>query len=240
MLFFVIMRQLSQKKNSYFLKSDLKPTKFKNMSFYLCIEGTEGMSKTTMCSMLHQHFKDSIVTSEPGSKHCDLTMQLRKLMLDAQYNHEMTPISRELISQAARHIHLERVIKPNIKAGKMIIQDRGVLSGLSYGAQCGNDISWLLQLKDKIVQDVKYDCIILLVGDCKIGLERAQKCKKEFTKGDVIEQKGADFMVEVQKKMLEFRKYFACKIIIVHVDDKNTTQIFNEILVSLQEFSFLK
>src|SRR5665213_3054416 len=111
---------------------------------YICLEGTEGVGKTTQTQRLVDALRERgyrvLQTKEPGTNHVPLTMQLRGIMLDNQYDAILTKPAREFISQAIRSVHLERLIIPSLYEYDFIIQDRGILSGYAYGAGCGNDI----------------------------------------------------------------------------------------------------
>ena len=126
---------------------------------YICIEGTEGVGKTTQTDLivkrLQKYYGEQNVlqTKEPGIHLLPVTMKLRNLMLNKKYDEGLTPMIRELISQAIRSIHLEKLIIPKIRAHQnqlqplIIIQDRGALfSGLAYGTACGNRVATLKKL----------------------------------------------------------------------------------------------
>lgn len=208
---------------------------------YICIEGTEGVGKTTQTQKLVDFLISNgykvLQTKEPGSPHSPLTMELRNIMLNAKYDSELTVFARELISQAIRSIHLEKVIKPALEKYDFIVQDRGILSGLSYGQACGNDPAWLEGLCDKMVEPLNnifedmYDNVIYLTGDVSKGLEKAVSSKKEFEAGDAIEMKGVAFMRNVNQNMQEYSEWFNTSYICV--DNKNIDEVFNEILLAL-------
>ena len=207
---------------------------------YICFEGTEGVGKTTQTNNLVQYLEEKgfkvLQTREPGTPLSPLTMKLRGIMLDAQYENEMTVPARELVSQAIRSIHLQNVVKPALDKYDFIIQDRGILSGLAYGTACGNDSDWLNDLACQVnhVNDNytdMYDSVIYLTGDVSKGLEIAKNSKQEFEAGDAMEAKGNSFMLKVADNMNEFSKHFNTSKICV--DGKNIDEVFQEILISL-------
>ncbi len=116
---------------------------------YIAFSGIEGVGKTTQVAKLKEALAEMYgqericVTSEPGSKHALLTMELRKLMLDAAWDDEMTKDAREYISQAARSVNLNGVVLPALAQKKIVIQDRSLLCGFSYGMICGHSKEWL-------------------------------------------------------------------------------------------------
>ena len=209
---------------------------------YICFEGVDGTGKTTQTQKLVDYLRSKgfkvLQTKEPGTPLAPLTMLLRGVMLDKQYDASLTVAARELISQAIRLIHMEKVVLPALYEYDFIIQDRGVLSGLAYGSACGNDKSWLWELADSVIpiddytQDqVTYDSIIYLKGDISSGLKKAQQAKQEFAAGDAMEAKGNSFLQTVSSNMDEMSKAFNTKSI--NVDGKNIEEVFVDILGAL-------
>ena len=209
---------------------------------YICLEGTEGVGKTTQTQKLVDHLRAKgyrvLQTKEPGTVHAPLTLQLRAIMLDNQYDEQLTAPARELISQAIRSIHIEKVIVPALQEYDYIIQDRGMLSGFSYGHACGNPIEDLIALSafvtDPVIGSFKdgiYDCIIYLKGDTSAGLKKALQSKQEFATGDAMETRGNSFIQNAQRNMDELSKSFNTKTI--DVDGKNIEEVFSDILHTL-------
>ena len=209
---------------------------------YICVEGCEGVGKTTQTQKLVQHLQylgfSVLQTKEPGTVLSPLTMELRNIMLNAKYESEITVAARELISQAIRSIHLERVIIPVFDKYDFIVQDRGLLSGLAYGEACGNDIEFLMNLiapiafKADFDQSVSiYDKVILLTGNVKAGLDKAVSSKQEFEAGDAIEMKGLSFMEQVNTNMTKYSSWFNTTSI--NVDGKSIRDVLNEITGAL-------
>lgn len=212
------------------------------MTRYICFEGTEGVGKTTQTQKLADHLKSLgysvLQTKEPGTPLNELTMTLRGIMLDKQYDDQLTIPARELISQAIRSIHLEKVVDKAEGDVDFIIQDRGILSGLAYGEACGNTMSRLNDLTDYVLSPFTcskldlYDDIIYLDGNVEKGLQVALNSKQEFEQGDAIEAKGSKFLHRVSgnfKKLTE--EYHVSKVI--NVDGKNIDTVFSEILFAL-------
>lgn len=209
---------------------------------YICLEGTEGVGKTTQTQKLVDYLRAKgykvLQTKEPGTSHAPLTMQLRGIMLDKQYDEQLTAPARELISQAIRSIHLEKVIVPALTSYDYIVQDRGILSGLSYGTACGNsleDIDNLVQYVcaplEGLVVDSLYDSIIYLKGDISAGLKKALQSKQEFAAGDAMEARGTSFLQTASSNMDELSRSFNTSV--VSVDGKNIDEVFNDILRAL-------
>lgn len=213
-----------------------------NRSRIIVFEGTEGVGKTTQVENLAVHLRDLgfsvLKTKEPGTPHIPLTMQLRALMLDKQYDNVITRQAREFISQAIRSIHLEKLIEPASKEYDFIVQDRGVLSGLSYAAACGNDPADVMNLTRYTLDNFRYiselyDDVVILKGNVNGNLNRAISSKKEFESGDAMEARGANFITEVSRHMDDYSVFFKNRHVVV-VDNKDIQTVFDEILASLR------
>lgn len=205
---------------------------------YICFEGTEGVGKTTQTQKIVDYLRGKgykvLQTKEPGTPHSPLTMTLRGIMLDNQYDKEMTRQSRELISQAIRSIHLERVVYPALEQYDFIIQDRGFLSGYAYGTACGNRVDDIFNLQKYLgIGDMHglYDDVILLKGNISKGLDRALSSKKEFATGDAMESRGTGFLSTAGQNMDEHSRMFNTRV--VDVDGKSIEQVFADILAAL-------
>jgi thymidylate kinase len=165
-------------------------------------------------------------------------MELRNIMLNAKYEPEMTVAARELVSQAIRSIHLEKVVAPALTEYDIVVQDRGLLSGLAYGTACGNDIGFLMDLICPITANAGfrrsvdiYDNVILLTGNVKTGLDKAISAKQEFEAGDAIEMKGLSFMEQVNSNMSKYSSWF--KTTSINIDGKSIEDVFSDITDAL-------
>jgi dTMP kinase len=215
---------------------------------YICFEGTEGVGKTTQTNLIAQRLMargyNVLLTKEPGTPHSPLTMVLRTIMLDKQYDPELTKTAREFISQAIRSIHLEKVIYPALNEYDFIIQDRGMLSGLAYGTACGNSEKEILDLMSVVsyrhLQGQEptdnpfnlYSDVVYLKGNVAKGLAVAQSSKQEFAAGDAIEAKGLGFMHTVAKNMDLYSTRFN-GIKYINVDNKSIEDVAADIFNAL-------
>lgn len=220
---------------------------------YICIEGIEGVGKTTQTQKLVDHLRslgyNVLQTKEPGTNHLPLTMKMRELMLSNEFDAQLSKSAREFISQAIRSIHLEKLIAPSMHEYDFIVQDRGILSGYSYGVMCGNSFEdlrrmtkinmyGLLAASDhafypevQYIPESIYDRVILLTGNIEKGLSNALRSKKEFAAGDAIESRGLNFMQDVAELMDTYSGMF--NTVKISVDDKSIEQVHKEILYNI-------
>jgi len=215
---------------------------------YICFEGTEGVGKTTQTQKLTEYLRSNgykvLQTKEPGTPLSPLTMVLRGIMLDNQYDKELTKVGREFISQAIRSIHLERVIVPALSEYDFIIQDRGILSGYAYGTACGNRYNDLRTLSTLVVDGADenyerlpispyqlYDSVIYLRGNVEKGLQTALSSKKEFETGDAMESRGNSFLQNVSSNMDRISNSF--NTVRIDVDGKSIEEVHSAIIRAL-------
>jgi dTMP kinase len=209
---------------------------------YIVFEGTEGVGKTTQVVNLTEHLKklgySVLQTKEPGTPLLPVTMELRNLMLNNDYDSSLTRPAREFISQAIRSVHIEKLIMPALKEYDFIIQDRGILSGLAYGAACGNNYETLVSLAMEVTSPMYtsmyniYDDVIYLTGNVETGLNKALSSKREFKSGDAMESRGSGFIRSVGEHMDTISRSFPTKR--VNVDGKNIEEVFHDILSVLK------
>lgn len=216
---------------------------------YICLEGTEGVGKTTQTDNLVNYLKSKgykvIQTKEPGTPLSPVTMELRNLMLNNKYDKDVTGVAREYISQAIRAVHLNSVVKPNLNEVDFIVQDRGILSGLAYGTACGNDFDFLESLAEHVTFEsfpdllqneqgiyALYNDVLYLKGNVSDGLDKALNAKQEFEDGDAIESRGVSFLEKVSSNMDEMSVYFNAKT--VDVTGKGIEEVFADICNALK------
>lgn len=215
---------------------------------YICLEGTEGVGKTTQTQKLVDTLRAQgytvLQTKEPGTPLVPLTMALRGIMLDNQYDAVLTKPAREFISQAIRSIHLERLIVPALNEYDFIIQDRGILSGYAYGTACGNLTEDLISMANQNVDSADneldifppsaeqiYETVIYLRGDSVKGLAAAKQAKQEYAAGDAMESRGNDFISKCAFYMDKLSERF--NTVRIDVDGKSIEDVHNEILAGL-------
>jgi dTMP kinase len=146
---------------------------------FIVLEGGDGSGKTTQAKMLSDALKihnvDHHLTREPGDTR--LGANLRALLLDRGGE----PISKKaeaLLFAADRAEHVEKVIRPTLNRGVMVICDRYIASTIAYqGYASGLDAPVLRTVSDWASSDLYPDLTFFLDVDPVIGLERAMKVK---------------------------------------------------------------
>ncbi|NUP02930.1 MAG: dTMP kinase [Nonomuraea sp.] len=100
---------------------------------FVAFEGGEGSGKTTQSRLIAIWLRDQgfdvVQTREPGST--KIGMRLRAILLDAA-ERGLSARSEALLYAADRAEHVEKVIRPALYRGSLVITDRYVDSSLAY------------------------------------------------------------------------------------------------------------
>ena len=161
---------------------------------YILFEGIDTCGKTTQIELLAQKFKNAIITKEPGGT--EFGKHAREILLNDSLNSKRAEL---LLFLADRAEHYTEVIKPN--QDKLILSDRGFLSGIGYALANGDfDFKHLLELNKFALEDKFPDLIILFETTMETLKERTSADDKEL---DGIELRGLEYLISVQKHMRE-------------------------------------
>jgi dTMP kinase len=139
----------------------------------ITFEGIEGSGKTTQIELLYDHLKQKgyevIKTREPGGT--AFGEALRKIFLHENLN--VLPLSELLVFMAMRAQHVEELILPALKDGKVVLCDRFVDASYAYqGYGRGIDLGIIETLNRLVTKGIRPNLTILL--DCPVnkGLKR--------------------------------------------------------------------
>ena len=175
---------------------------------YIVVEGIDNCGKSTQIELLAQTYPQAIITKEPGAT--ALGVKLRELVL---FSDGLCSVTELLLFLADRSNHASSVIKPNL--GKLIISDRSLVSGMAYAlASKKFDFAWLETLNRFAMQDIMPDAIILF--------EIKEETLRERLGGkshDVIEQRGIEYMLDVQKNLAFVAKELNIKTLLVKAEN---------------------
>ena len=168
---------------------------------FITVEGIEGVGKTTNMEYLKQIItaagKELVVSREPGGT--PLGEAVRGLLLDPQYK-GMDPDCELQLMFAARAEHLDKVIRPAIKAGQWVLCDRFTDATYAYqGGGRGLDTGKIAMLEELVQRDFRPDLTLLLDVPVEVGLARAGNRSAP----DRFEQEKVDFFERVRACYLE-------------------------------------
>ncbi|MEM6481308.1 MAG: dTMP kinase [Pseudomonadota bacterium] len=164
------------------------------MSF-ITFEGIDGSGKSTQARCLANWLKergiDVVLTREPGGS--EGAEQIRKLVLEGATD-RWSAESELLLFTAARRDHLERLIEPSLKDGKVVICDRFVDSTRVYQGLRRADLRRVVDDLHALMIGSEPDLTLLIDTDPERGLDRANA-----RGGD--EARFESFGPELQKKV---------------------------------------
>jgi dTMP kinase len=170
---------------------------------FITFEGGEGCGKSTHAKMLKEFLeasqKEVLLTKEPGGS--AFGIKIRELLLNNEESPE--PLSEIFLFAADRVEHVEKVIKPALSAGKIVICDRYVDSTIAYQL-------WGRRLPEDLVRYVNWvssrglmpDLTFLLDVKIEEGLKRVK------ARGDEnrFEKEILAFHERVREKYLEIAR----------------------------------
>ncbi len=144
---------------------------------FITLEGGEGAGKTTQLRSLRERLEKSgknvIASREPGGT--PGAEALRKLLVNGDaYNWDA--VTETLLHFAARRDHVEKLIRPALEEGAVVLCDRFADSTLAYqGHGHGLDLKIVEAIRDATIGGLKPDLTFLLDLPAEEGLKRAAR-----------------------------------------------------------------
>ncbi len=185
----------------------------KKRPLFITLEGGEGAGKTTQINKLAERLTREnykvITTREPGG-----TPEGEKIrsLLVRNGTEKWSPLAEVLMILAARTMHVERVVRPGLYSGKIVVCDRFSDSTLAYqGYGRGVLPETIDQLTRSILGDLKPDVTFILDIDPETGLKRSTKrmAREKNPEGqteDRFEKMELAFHQSVREGFLEIAK----------------------------------
>ena len=166
---------------------------------FITMEGVDGSGKTTQLQLTARYLLDCgydvVTTREPGGT--KLAERIRNVVLDADA--VVNPRTEVLLYLAARAEHVEKVIRPALEAGKIVLCDRFADSTMVYqGFVRGIEIDKVKALCEFATDGIQPDLTILLDAAPEALLQR----RADRGVKDRFEQEGLDFQKKVRAGFL--------------------------------------
>jgi dTMP kinase len=199
--------------------------------YFITLEGIDGCGKSTQAKLLYQRLQTKgcrvLLTREPGGT--DLAEEIRRVILTPG-KEELDPMAEILLYAASRAQHVNRLIKPALEAGQVVISERFVHSSLAYqGYGLGRDLKLIRDINALATGDIQPDLIFLLDSAPETSGKRvAKRSKLNGHDTDRIEMRGLSFQDRVRTGFLTLAQEDA-SIIVINTAGKSINAVFLEI-----------
>jgi dTMP kinase len=160
---------------------------------FITFEGGEGAGKSTQIARLAEHLRaqghDVLVTREPGGS--PGAEAVRHVILSGAAE-PFGPAMEALLFAAARNDHVEQVMRPALRSGRMVLCDRYIDSSRVYQGVTGNlDPDLMRAIERSAINGLMPDLTIILDLPAEVGLQRANARRGEGT-ADRFEKETID------------------------------------------------
>ena len=180
---------------------------------FIVFEGPDGSGKSTIIrevrKILEEQKTDVSFYREPGGT--DISEKIRSIIVDKE-NIKMSAKSEALLFAASRAQLVEERSIPDLKAGKVVISDRFVLSSILYqglGRDLGTDKVRLIN--DFATGGLSPDMTIFFNIDYKTALER----KRANFEADRLENEDFSFHKKIFDGYMKAADTYKDKIVVV-------------------------
>lgn len=189
---------------------------------YILFEGIDGAGKSTQIARLAAAYPQAIVTKEPGGT--KLGENLREILLK---ENDLDKRAEILLFLADRAEHFGKIIKSNLD--KMVLSDRGFVSGMAYALAGGNfSFEELLSLNKFALQGNFPQKIVFFKAD-ESTLRSRLNSRAQM---DGIEARGFDYLLKVQDVMEEILQKLGVRYVMIDAawDEEKITNLIKEFI----------
>jgi dTMP kinase len=168
--------------------------------WFITFEGGEGTGKSTqigrLAEYLREHGHTVVVTREPGGT--PVAEAVRAVLLDPSL--EPDGLSEVFLFEAARHDHVQRVVRPALQRGEIVLSDRFADSSTIYqGMVRGVGVERVERLNAIATDHLEPDLTVVLDLDPDRGVARArQRNASGEGGGNRLDDEPSDFHHQVR------------------------------------------
>ncbi|WP_132095341.1 dTMP kinase [Caulobacter sp. BK020] len=184
---------------------------------FISFEGGEGAGKSTQIRRLADRLKaegfNIVLTREPGGS--PGAEQIRDLILNGDAD-RWSPVTETLLMYAARRDHIERVIRPALDRGAIVLCDRFADSTRAYQGAGGEAPTSLIRtLEEQVLGGTTPDLTLVFDIPAEVGLKRALARGGEAR----FESKGLAFHRRLGEAFLEIARREPERCVVIEADD---------------------
>lgn len=200
-----------------------------NLGKFITLEGVDGAGKTTHIEFIKNYLSDLninyVMTREPGGT--ALGEKLRDILL----HDEMNPQTETMLMFAARNEHIDKVIRPNLMKGAVVISDRFTDATYAYQAGGKGVKDEKIDILKKWVQEgLRPDLTFLFDLSVEVSIERLNKTRKL----DKFEREDKSFHKKIREKYLTLVEASPERFCVLN-SEASIEKIQNQIKLKLDE-----
>ena len=140
---------------------------------FISFEGIDGSGKSVQARRLANHLRDTgrdvTLTREPGGS--PGAEEIRKLLVEGEPD-RWSPETELLLFTAARRDHVERLIRPALKAGRTVISDRFADSTRIYQGATRGDLRQTVDQLHQLMIGIEPDLTLVIDLPAELALAR--------------------------------------------------------------------
>lgn len=194
---------------------------------FISLEGVDGSGKSTQARLLVEALGErTVAIREPGGT--EAAERIRELLADPSA--ELEPLAELMLFLAARADLTERVIRPALEAGRVVVADRFSDSSVAYqGAARGLGVGEVIGLCETATDGLWPDLTLLLRIDPETGLGRADG-------EDRFEQEGLALQQEVAAAYEEIAVIASDRVVVIDATG-SVEEVHERVLEAVRERS---
>ena len=202
---------------------------------FITFEGGEGTGKTTQIRRLAEHLEAKgftvVITREPGGT--PVAEAARAVLLDPALDPD--GMSELFLFEAARHDHVERVVRPALARGEVVLSDRYADSSTVYqGMVRGLGEELVIRLNRLATCDLEPHRTLVFDLDPEAGVDRARSRNAEDESGDRLDNEPADFHRRVREGFLRLAELHPERVRVIDASG-DADAVFERVVAALPE-----
>ena len=200
-----------------------------NKGLFVTFEGIDGCGKTTQMKLLAEyltnHGYEVVITREPGAK--GLGEKIRDILL--HYDGEVSSKAESFLFLADRAQHIDKLVNPSVKEGKIVLCDRHTDSTIAYqGYGRGVDIEQLNVLNSLAVGNRVPDLTFVFDIDVETSMSRVG------SEMDRMEASGKEFFNKVRQGYIDIAAYEPERVKVIDAK-RSVSEISREVVQIVSE-----
>lgn len=186
---------------------------------FIVFEGLDGSGQTTQVRLLKDFLESkgyNVITTKEPTSDSEAGRKIRQILDEKE---KINPDDLQKLFAKDRQKHLDHLIIPLLKEGKIVISDRYFFSSFAYGVSEGLSLDWLIELNnDFFIPDLTF--ILKVRAEVSISrIEKRGEPKTLFEKQEKLAKVWENYQIMPER----FKKCFLID------GEKSIEEVFEEI-----------